>query len=358
MSASPPLPLVAPGGRLSRGALRFRAAHRSLWSRPSHPLRISAATQCLSGNSPAAGQATPQKVPPAPTDAHRPRRPRLRIGATEPSVHSLSPVGRSLAHYGPSAPTLRPVPRSTHPPTPDSGKLQYHRLRAGPLPVSQPATPTDTHHPGPPPHGRPASPHPPPVTRKPQKHRQRGRTLPVGQPAAPTANLRSGPPHSGPSGRTALRTSACRQPVPPFARPLSTRSQIPAAQAAVAASGVVVPRLNHSRWSGSAFQPTNPKPTGATSDSAEIKPGRGRQLRRLPKRQQRPLAELGALRAGIQRGVPRTPGICSVSLCIASGSAAGKRPLRPHKVPFGRMVRLRAHRGPHGRPPHPLARGI
>ena len=120
-----------------------------------------------------------KKAQPAPTKAHRPRRPRLRIGATEPSVRSLSPVGRSIAHYGPYAPPLRPVPRSAHPPSPDTVKLQHHRQRGGPPPDGQPAAPTATHHPG--------------------------------------------PPHSGPSGRTALRASTCRQPVPPFGQPLPTR---------------------------------------------------------------------------------------------------------------------------------------
>ena len=149
---------------------------------------------------------------PAPTDAHRPRRPRLRIGATEPSVLSLSPVGRSIAHYGPYAPPLRLVPRSTFPPAPDTAKLQHHCQRGVTLPDGHPAAPTTTHRPGPPSFGRPTSPNPPPDTRNPQHHRQRGSTPLDGRPAAPTANPRPGPSHSGPSSRTALRACACRQP--------------------------------------------------------------------------------------------------------------------------------------------------
>ena len=224
---------------------------------------------------------------PAPTETHRPRRPRLRIGAAEPAVRSFSPAGRSFAHYGPYAPTLRPVPRSASPPTPDSVKLQHHRQRAGPLQKSQPAAPTEAHRPGPPPDGRPASADPPPDTRKPQIPRQRGSTPLDGWPAAPTANPRPGPPHSGPSGRTALRASACRQPVPPFGRPLAalTRRQ-PTAPAQVAnAQGRRFPMvsISHARPPGRSPR-TIQKNTGITPDSAEAKPGCGRMLRRLPQR--------------------------------------------------------------------------
>ena len=157
---SPSLPLVAPGGGLSRGPLRFRAAHRSRWSRPSHPLRISAATCRLTSDEPPTGQAAPKNGAASPYQAHRPRRPRQRIGATEPSVHSVFPVGHSIAHYGPHAPPLRPVPRSTHPPTADTTKLQHYRQRGVTLPDGQPAAPTTAYRPGPPLVGRPASSNP------------------------------------------------------------------------------------------------------------------------------------------------------------------------------------------------------
>ncbi len=177
-------------------------------------LPIPCAFQQLLNDSPATGRQRvrqPLKMAqPAPTETHRPRRPRLRIGATEPSVRSLSPVGRSLAHYGPYTPTLRPVPRSTFPPTPDTVKLQHHR--------------------------------------------QRGITLPDGQPAAPTANPRPGPPHSGPSGRTTLRACACRQPVPPFGRPLAAlarRQPTAPAQVANAQPKVSVAKVAAFRWSAS-----------------------------------------------------------------------------------------------------------
>ena len=76
----PTLPLVVPGVGLSRGTLRFRAAHRSLRSRPYHPLRTSPATWCRSSCKPPTGQAAPENgaarpyrsPPPAPAAAaHR-----------------------------------------------------------------------------------------------------------------------------------------------------------------------------------------------------------------------------------------------------------------------------------------------
>ena len=177
-------------------------------------------------------------------------------------------------------------------------KLQYHRQRAGPLPKSQPAAPTEAHRPGTPPDGRPASTDPPLDTRKPQIHRQRGSPPLDGRPAAPTANPRPGPPHSGPSGRTALRASACRQPVPPFGRPLAalTRRQPTApAQVANTQPKVSVAKVAASLWSafpmrggplwGTGRSPrTTQKHNGVTPDSSEAKPGFGRMLRRLPQR--------------------------------------------------------------------------
>ena len=141
-----------------------------------------------------------QKAQPAPTNAHRPRRPRLRIGATEPSIRSLSPVGRSIAHYGPYAPTLRPVPRSTHPLIPDSVKLQHHRQRGVTLPDGQPAAPTTAYRPGPPLVGRPASSNPPAGASPPHRPRLPMRKVaaslwwapsmrgPLAVPHAPTAS--------------------------------------------------------------------------------------------------------------------------------------------------------------------------
>ena len=70
MGASPPLPLVAPGGGLSRGPLRSRAAHRSRWSHPYHPVRISpAATATRAGQLPFR-TAHPLRFP-----SHNPRKP-------------------------------------------------------------------------------------------------------------------------------------------------------------------------------------------------------------------------------------------------------------------------------------------
>ena len=61
---------------------------------------------------------------------------------------------------------------------------------------------------------------PPPTGR----HASRwGRKMKPAAPANATGDPSgAGPPHFGSSGRTALRASACRQPVPPFGRPLAT----------------------------------------------------------------------------------------------------------------------------------------
>lgn len=308
--------MVAPGAGCP--GVRFASVLRT--APVGRALPIPCAFQQLLSDAPATNRQRVRqhlkKAPPAPTNAHRPRRPRLRFWATEPAVRSLSPVGRSIAHYGPYAPPLRPVPRSARAPTPDTVKLQYPR--------------------------------------------QRGVPLPEGQPAAPTANPHPGPPHSASSGRTALRAFACQQPVAPFGRPLAALARRqPTAPAQVAnAQGRRFPKvsISHARPPSRAPRTTQ-KPTRVTSDSAEAKPGRGRMLRRLPQRQQRPLAELGALRARVQRGVPRTPEICSVSLCIASGSAAVLGCYSLIRCPPGVWCGY-ARRGPHGRPPSPLAKGI
>ena len=199
LGAFPPLPVVAPGGGLSRGALRFRAAHRSLRSRPSHPLRISAATQRLTSDSSAAGQAAPAKgaaspyqcPPPAPAAAsHR------GYGALRSLPLSRWSFYRSLWALRPDAsprPALYPPAYSRFSeaaPPPPTGR---HASRGSA------SRPYQCHRPGPPPDGRPASPNPPPDTREPQSHRQRGRT-PL-------------------DGRPAYRKPT---PVPPFGRPLAT----------------------------------------------------------------------------------------------------------------------------------------
>ena len=57
-------------------------------------------------------------------------------------------------------------------------------------------------------------------------------------------------------------------------------------------------------------------------------------------------------------GRPPSPRTALRSALGGLGFRSRKRLLHPHKVPFGRMVRLRAHQGPHGRPPNPLAMGI
>jgi len=210
--------MVAPGGGLSRGALRFRAAHRSLWSRPSHPLRISAATQRLPSDSPATGQAAPEEgaaspyqcPPPAPVAAsHR------GYGA----LRSL-PLSRWSFHRSlwPPCPAASPRP-ALYPPA-------YSRLSeaAAALPTGRHASrgsasrPYQCHRPGPPPDSRSASPNPPPDTREPQSHRQRGRTPLDGRPAAPTANPR-GPLRGRPTSFRAERPDCAPCLCLPAARP-------------------------------------------------------------------------------------------------------------------------------------------
>ncbi|HEX8429187.1 hypothetical protein [Hymenobacter sp.] len=138
-----------------------------------------------------------------------------------PFVRSFSPAGRSITHYGHSAPPLRPVPRSASPPTPDTAKLQHHRLRAGPLPAGQPAAPTEAYRSGPPSVGRPASPHTPSDTRATAETPPAGRLAfrwsarrPYRKPAPQPASLHAGQPDCAPY----LRLPATRRCV----RPAST----------------------------------------------------------------------------------------------------------------------------------------
>ncbi len=93
--------MVAPGVGLCRGALRFRAAHRSRWSRPFHPLRITPATADTRRASCRAGQPT------------RPDSPA--------TTHQATPA------------TGRRAPKSTAP--------RFSCNRAGQLPEGQPTAP-------------------------------------------------------------------------------------------------------------------------------------------------------------------------------------------------------------------------
>ena len=203
-----------------------------------------------------------------------------------------------------------------------SGSARERRSQPLPMPTARPASRWS------------ASLSPPPDTRKPQKHRQRSAQPFVGRPAAPTARPHSGPPHSAPGGRASHEPAHARLPGAPFSRPLS----VPIRQ-----------RLSY---------PSTYSEQAGAAVSTVPKPGRGMKRRRLQKQQQRPLAECGALRAGFHWGGPQAPVLPSASLWAASASATGKRLLHPHEVPFGRVVRLCAHRGPHGRPPLPLAESI
>ena len=193
--------MVAPGVRLSRGTLRFRAAHRSLWSRPSHPLRISAATQRLSGNSPAAGQAAPENgaaspyrcPPPAPAAAlHR------GYGAFRSLPLSRWSFHRSLWALRPDA-----APRpALYPPA-------YSRFcdAAAPPPTGRPASRWSASHPYRSPLLRPAS--------------------PWSASLSPPATSCQEPTETPPAGQPASRWSASRPYRNPPLRPTSFRAKRP-----------------------------------------------------------------------------------------------------------------------------------
>ena len=278
---------------------------------------------------------------PAPTEAHRPRRPRLRIGATERFVRSFSPVGHSIAHDGPSAPTLRPVPRSTFPPTPDTAKQQHHRLRAGPLhsePSGRTTLPTSACRPPVPLFGRPLPARLLLILREHQSVPvwKYGKGLRPNSPRFSTTRGRRS--HSHPIGHPTLRGWLGLGPAPfrsllptahPSAEPLpsvgvslpppqprcqpTTPAQDANAQPKVSAAKVVA-----SRWSappmrrgplwGTGRSPrTHREQSKATPVSAVPGPGRGLMRRRIQQQQQRPLAECGALRAVLIGAAPKPP---------------------------------------------------
>ena len=130
----PTLPLVVPGVGLSRGALRFRATHRSRRSRPYHPLRTSSATQCRSSCKPPTGQAA------------------LENGAARP-YRNPPPAPAAAAHRGYGARRSLPLSRwSFH------RSLWALRPDASPRPaLCLPACSRFSEAAAPPPTGRPAS---------------------------------------------------------------------------------------------------------------------------------------------------------------------------------------------------------
>ncbi len=143
-----PFALLRAGVGLSRGALRFRAAHRSLRSRPYHPSATSPKTQRSPRHNPPAGQAAPENAPPVPA------KPTARAGHYSTAGATLRSVP-SFAPYACKPPPLRSIPRSTYPPTvtiaasvtpPTPGPASQKSAqpgyqsanRGGPLPEGQP----------------------------------------------------------------------------------------------------------------------------------------------------------------------------------------------------------------------------
>ena len=116
--------MVTPGVGLCRGPLRSRTAHRSRWSRPFHPLRITPATADTRRASCRAGQPT------------RPDSP-----ATTPPSHPQPPAAVLQKHRAPiqqqpgpaSFPKVSPPPHDTCP-APEARK--GHRLPPPPFSVA------------------------------------------------------------------------------------------------------------------------------------------------------------------------------------------------------------------------------
>ena len=98
--------MVAPGVGLCRGALRSRAAHRSRWSRPFHPLRITPATADTRRASCRAGQPT-RPDSPAPTPPSHPQPP-AAVLQKAPRPDSAATRSGQLPEGQPTAPRYMP----------------------------------------------------------------------------------------------------------------------------------------------------------------------------------------------------------------------------------------------------------
>ena len=124
----------------------------------------------------------PKPTAPARPSPAFPPLPAPRCATFDSSLRTSAPHSLCLLGSGRSG-HCGTVPAYTSPPTADAPKLQHHRLRGGPLPKGQPAAPTVTHGPG--------------------------------------------PPHATPGGRTAIRSTACRQPGASFGQPLPAHYSLP-----------------------------------------------------------------------------------------------------------------------------------